>query len=458
MATIALYANKINQMPGMINEVKRAVTDYKSELLALKMKTLTINKSVCNLEDVIRSIQASTQTQDEKVNSLELFYQNSERFITEVVSTDEKVADIIRQRKNDFYEEYSYLKPECEKEWLEQAGDWFVSVGEWCKEHWKAAITIIIVAASVIVIVAVPAAAPILIAAAKGVIFGAVTGGLMGGLTSLALGGSFLEGLENGAFMGAISGIIAGGMTFGFTKGVEGVRLTLGQCIAVGTGGGAGSQFLSDIGDIFIKKEKISFGEVIFNTAIAGGIGGIFGAVGYGASKGWSALKLKIGGGESGSYSGLRDLMSPEEVARYDKYWNNVADDMLKSNLSDFRSAVLSGDITKTTGGKINSKVVTAAIDTNTGDIYFGISGMNNNPTRNMTNPQMQEILNSVNGSMTNYPLENCGEFNAINNALNNGVNIQNLRVYSIDRVSGNYKAPCINCQNLYGDIVYFKE
>ena len=59
---------------------------------------------------------------------------------------------------------------------------------------------------------------------------------------------------------------------------------------------------------------------------------------------------------------------------------------------------------------------------------------------------------------MTNYPLENCGEFNAINNALNNGVNIQNLRVYSIDRVSGNYKAPCINCQNLYGNIVHFTE
>lgn len=161
---------------------------------------------------------------------------------------------------------------------------------------------------------------------------------------------------------------------------------------------------------------------------------------------------------ESGNYSSLRNLMTPEEVARYDKYWDNVADDMLKSNLSNYRSSVLSGDILKTTGGKINSKVLTAAIDTNTGDIYYGISGMNNNPTRTLTNPQMQEILNGVNGSMMNYPLENCGEFNAINNALNNGVNIQNLRVYSIDRVSGNYKAPCINCQNLYGDIVHFTE
>ena len=76
------------------------------------------------------------------------------------------------------------------------------------------------------------------------------------------------------------------------------------------------------------------------------------------------------------------------------------------------------------TGGKINSKVVTAAIDTNTGDIYYGISGMNNNPTRNVINPQMQAILGSVDGSMTNYPLENCGEFNAINNTLNNRVDI----------------------------------
>ena len=136
----------------------------------------------------------------------------------------------------------------------------------------------------------------------------------------------------------------------------------------------------------------------------------------------------------------------------------NVADDMLKSNVNSYRQAILNGKITKATGGKINSKVITAAIDANTGDIYYGISGMNNNPTRNVINPQMQVILDSVDGSMTNYPLENCGEFNAINNALNNGVDINALRVYSIDRVSGGYKAPCINCQNLYGNIVHFTE
>ena len=36
MATIALYAGRINQMPGLINDLNKSVTDYKSELAALK--------------------------------------------------------------------------------------------------------------------------------------------------------------------------------------------------------------------------------------------------------------------------------------------------------------------------------------------------------------------------------------------------------------------------------------
>lgn len=162
--------------------------------------------------------------------------------------------------------------------------------------------------------------------------------------------------------------------------------------------------------------------------------------------------------GKGGSGAGFRDMMSPEEIARYDSYWNNVADDMLKSNIDGYQQSVLNGLIAKTTGGKINSKVLTAAIDTNTGDIYYGISGMNNNPTRGLTNSQMQSILDQVGSSKMNYPLENCGEFNAINNALNNGVDIGSLRVYSIERVGGIYKPPCINCQNLYGELLHFTQ
>ncbi len=42
MATIALYAGKLNQMPSLINEVKKNVNDYSSELFSLKSKALKI--------------------------------------------------------------------------------------------------------------------------------------------------------------------------------------------------------------------------------------------------------------------------------------------------------------------------------------------------------------------------------------------------------------------------------
>ena len=77
MATIALYAGKLNQMPSLINEVKKNVNDYSSELFSLKSKALKIRKSVCDLDDVIGMIQASTQLQDQKIESLEAFCQKT---------------------------------------------------------------------------------------------------------------------------------------------------------------------------------------------------------------------------------------------------------------------------------------------------------------------------------------------------------------------------------------------
>ena len=73
MATIALYAGKINQMPSLIRDVKTSVNEYKSELFSLKSAVLKIDKSVCDLDDVISSIQTSTQIQEEKIASLEEF-------------------------------------------------------------------------------------------------------------------------------------------------------------------------------------------------------------------------------------------------------------------------------------------------------------------------------------------------------------------------------------------------
>jgi hypothetical protein len=214
MATIALYAGKINQMPWLIMDVKKSVMDYKAELFSMQQKALSINKSICNMDEVISSIRASTQIQEQKIESLETLNKNVEKFIADVVRIDNEVADLIRKRKDEFYSQYSYLRPEFEKSWLDDFGDGLASAAEWCKEHWKLIVTValVVVAVALICTGVGGALAPLLVLMAKGLIVGAVTGGLMGGLSSLAAGGSFLAGFENGAFTGAITGAIFGGL------------------------------------------------------------------------------------------------------------------------------------------------------------------------------------------------------------------------------------------------------
>ena len=214
MATIALYAGKMNQMCSLLGDAKKSVSDYQSELFSLKSRTLNVNKRVCDLNDVISSVQTSTQLQEQKLDSLEALSQNVENFISDVVRIDDDAAEAINRNKDEFYDKYYYLKPDCEKNIWEKFCDGLASVGEWCKEHWKLIVTIVLVAVAIVLIctgVGGPFAA-IILGAAKGLIMGAVTGGLMGGISSLAAGGSFFEGFEDGAFMGALTGALFGGL------------------------------------------------------------------------------------------------------------------------------------------------------------------------------------------------------------------------------------------------------
>ena len=95
MATIALYAGKINQMPSLIGEVRKSVDNYSSELFSLKSKALNIRKTVCDLDDVIGMIQASTEIQEQKAESLEAFRRKTEEFAADAVRIDEDAAAVI---------------------------------------------------------------------------------------------------------------------------------------------------------------------------------------------------------------------------------------------------------------------------------------------------------------------------------------------------------------------------
>ena len=125
-------------MTSLIGEVKKSVDDYSSELFSLKSKAVNIRKSVCDLDDVIEQVQASTQLQEQKAESLEVFSQKTEEFTAEVVRIDEEAAAVINQSKEDFYNKYNYLKPDAEKNFLEE---WFDDAAAWCAEHWQEIVT-----------------------------------------------------------------------------------------------------------------------------------------------------------------------------------------------------------------------------------------------------------------------------------------------------------------------------
>lgn len=210
-----------------------------------------------------------------------------ECFATDVERVDFAVADIINWQKNDFYDNYSYLKPDCEKNGWERFCDGCKKVGEWCKEHWKLIITVVIVVVAVVLICT--GVGGILGATALGALLGTAIGGTVGGVMSVISGGSFFEGFENGAFSGAISGIISGGMGFAISVGGA-VALTLGQTLAIGGVSGMGSSFISDLGDKFIKGENISWENIVINALLTGTVSAVFAGTGYGISKGISSL------------------------------------------------------------------------------------------------------------------------------------------------------------------------
>ncbi|WP_141213069.1 RHS repeat domain-containing protein, partial [Brevibacillus laterosporus] len=133
----------------------------------------------------------------------------------------------------------------------------------------------------------------------------------------------------------------------------------------------------------------------------------------------------------------------------------NKVDDAAKQYASSLRDGILNGTIRKTTGGKIDAKVLSVGVDKKTGEMFYGISGSKNNPTRlNETHTDLQKIIDRKGVSETNYPLDNCGEFNAINHALFNGNKITDLKIYTINIRSGEFKEMCLNCDSMYSKLV----
>lgn len=219
MATIALHAGKMNQMPTLMKGAKNAVSSLKTQLDTLKRKCEKVNPGVCNIDDVISSITTSTRTQEDKIEALDTFSEQVEQFIQDTAQIDDDVAELIDQNKDDFYDKYSYLKPDCEKSKWEKFKDGLKKVGEWCKEHWAALVTVVVAVLAVVAIVVASVltfgAAAVALVAAIGAVIG-LLGQLIGDTIKF-----FVKGFSKGEwkwpgtwedYLGAVVGGAVGGI------------------------------------------------------------------------------------------------------------------------------------------------------------------------------------------------------------------------------------------------------
>lgn len=282
MATIALYKGKINQMPGLIRSAKNAVSGLDTQLDTLKRKCQKVNAAICNIDDVISTISASTRTQEEKIEALESFCENVEQFARDTVDTDENVAELVNKNKNDFYDKYSYLKPDSEKTFFENAAEFLQKAAEWCKKHWKLIATVALVALAILAIVLVSggilagAIAAVLLKGAIGLLIGTVVGAIAGGLIGAftregdkGFWEAFAEGAEDGAFDGTISGMIAGLLTgMGFLASLQTAGPMIISAIADGI-----SNLIGNLGDMAAGLEDKSFWEVIADLVFSVALG-----------------------------------------------------------------------------------------------------------------------------------------------------------------------------------------
>ena len=266
MATIALYAGKINQMPSLISDVRKSVDAYSSELFSMKSKALNIRRSVCDLDDVLGMVQASTQLQERKSESLDAFCRKTEEFAADVVRTDEDAAALINQSKEDFYNKYNYLKPDAEKSGWEEFWD---DASEWCREHWESICNIVLVIVIAAVAVGIAAATwgwlIVGLVAAVGAVAGA-GGQLISDLVSWAVTGKWESSVQD--YIGAMAGGAIGGVLMLF----PGQSLTL-ACFMDGMTSTLVAESLKNLTGCSNKTNEEIWGETLISAGISGLLG-----------------------------------------------------------------------------------------------------------------------------------------------------------------------------------------
>ena len=267
----------------------------------------------------------------------------------------------------------------------------------------------------------------------------------------------YVKSAAQGAVIGAVCGAIFGpvaGIGGGAVIPLTGGQTTVGLGSAIFMGGSSGyiDYSLRELWD----GRTPDGGKALESFAFGAALGGAFSVGASWLAKGAERVNGALKRGASSRVEGMgKPIPNLNSKASSQVINLKNVEDAARQYASSLRDGILNGAIKKTTGGKIDAKVLTVAVDKKTGEMFYGISGSKNNPTRlNETHPDLQQIIDHKGVSETNYPLDNCGEFNAINHALFNGNQITDLKLYTINIKSGEFKEMCLNCDSMYSKLV----
>lgn len=144
--SLALYDVKSNyDFKEAFSSIIKNACNLKESLEDLKNQIATINTTVgcCISEKVVSDAESY---EEETQCALSFAYDEMEEYTETFSQTDSNVAQKIKELKNDFYCQYSYLKPNSEKGFVEKAfgfaekqlgkvDDFLIRIENWCAEH-----------------------------------------------------------------------------------------------------------------------------------------------------------------------------------------------------------------------------------------------------------------------------------------------------------------------------------
>lgn len=336
MPTIEFSLLKSTLISDSYSTVKESMSSLKSLGTTLNNQLLFFDSTVCNIETMKSQIQSVSDRQDLEITSLDNLIEETDDFFELVAQTDEKVGNEISSRKDDFYEEYSYLKPDCEKNGWEKFCDWCSDAAEWCAEHWDIITTVLVVIAVIAIAVASVltfGGAAVLAVAAVGAIVG-VASQFVSDVINFVITGDWDSNLIT--YLGAALGGAVGGMV---------TLLTGGNAYIAGMVDSAVSTLFTNSVENLTGVADHTFGETMFQTVL-----------GAGMSAGFTFCFDKLAGKLSKKLSNITAFRRLSGRGSYSASYNMVITKLKNNTIKHFTmKTIRNGVISELAGGSLST-------------------------------------------------------------------------------------------------------